>query len=557
MNKILGKLNLGSKDEGPPPKEPTEEELKEIRAQYSEAGQDQVFSFYDELSTAEKEELYNRLASIDPNHINQITEKALNPPKDDSKEETKLEPLPDSATASILDSKSEDIEKWYQSGLDLVAEGQVAVVLMAGGQGTRLGSSAPKGCFNIGLPSQKSLFQIQAERIWKVQQLAEKKSRKKNVVIPWYVMTSGPTRGPTENFFEEHEYFGLSKDDVVIFEQGILPCISNEGKIMMESKSKVAVAPDGNGGIYQALLTSNVRSDMRKRGIEHIHAYCVDNCLVKVADPVFLGFAAAKDVDIATKVVRKRSAKESVGLILLKNGKPDVVEYSEIDDATAEAKDPKQPDILKFRAANIVNHYYSFRFLETIEEWSHKLPHHVAKKKIPCIDNEKGEQIKPDKPNGIKLEQFVFDVFPMLDLEKFASMEVKREDEFSPLKNAKGTGEDDQDTSKKDVMQQGERWVKSCGGSIESEGGSDALGVEVSPLISYVCHFRRYFDLSGRADSIAGRRRSGFPAWQDYQGPSSHRERRREIKGQPDSTLQRCSTTLRTLNKVETTSIDP
>ena len=494
MNKLLDKLNLGSKDEGPPPKEPTEEELKEIRKQYSEAGQDQVFSFYDELSTAEKEELYNRLTSIDPNHINQITEKALNPPKDDNKEETKLEPLPDSATASILDSKSEDIEKWYQSGLDLVAEGQVAVVLMAGGQGTRLGSSAPKGCFNIDLPSQKSLFQIQAERIWKVQQLAEKKSGKKNIVIPWYVMTSGPTRGPTEQFFEEHQYFGLSKDDVVIFEQGILPCISNEGKIMMESKSKVAVAPDGNGGIYQALLTSNVRTDMRKRGIKHIHAYCVDNCLVKVADPVFLGFAAAKDVDIATKVVRKRSAKESVGLILLKNGKPDVVEYSEIDDATAEAKDPKQPDILKFRAANIVNHYYSFRFLETIEEWSHKLPHHVAKKKIPCIDTEKGEQIKPDKPNGIKLEQFVFDVFPMLDLEKFASMEVKREEEFSPLKNAKGTGEDDQDTSKKDIMQQGERWVKNCGGSIESEGGPEALGVEISPLISYVRYLERYID---------------------------------------------------------------
>lgn len=128
---------------------------------------------------------------------------------------------------------------------------------------------------------------------------------------------------------------------------------------------------------------------MRKRGIKHIHAYCVDNCLVKVADPVFLGFSASKDVDIATKVVRKRSAKESVGLILLKNGKPDVVEYSEIDTDTAEAKDPKQPDILKYRAANIVNHYYSFRFLESIEEWAHKLPHHVARKKIPYVDTEK------------------------------------------------------------------------------------------------------------------------------------------------------------------------
>ena len=225
---------------------------------------------------------------------------------------------------------------------------------------------------------------------------------------------------------------------------------------------------------------------MRKRGIQHIHAYCVDNCLVKVADPVFLGFSAAKDVDIATKVVRKRSAKESVGLILLKNGKPDVVEYSEIDQTTAEAKDPKQPQILKYRAANIVNHYYSFRFLETIEEWAHQLPHHVARKKIPYVDVESGETIKPDKPNGIKLEQFVFDVFPRLELEKFACMEIKREDEFSPLKNGKGSGEDDPDTSKKDILDQGKKWIQSVGGSVVSESGVDEAGVEVSPLISYV-----------------------------------------------------------------------
>jgi len=410
----------------------------------------------------------------------------LNPPKpteEDKAQESGLEPLPESATASILDSKPEDIEKWYQSGLDLISENKVGVVLMAGGQGTRLGSSDPKGCFNIGLPSEKSLFKIQAERIRKIEHLAHKKS-KRDVVVPWYVMTSGPTRGPTEKYFKENDYFGLKAENVMIFEQGVLPCISNEGKILLESKSSVAVAPDGNGGIYQAIVTSSVMEDMRKRGVQHVHAYCVDNCLVKVADPVFIGFAASKDVDIATKVVRKRSAKESVGLILLKNGKPDVVEYSEIDAETAEAKDPKQQDILKFRAANIVNHYYSFRFLESIPEWAHKLPHHVARKKIPYVDTEKGTTVKPEKPNGIKLEQFVFDVFPMLDLKKFACMEVRREDEFSPLKNAKGTGEDDPDTSKRDIMQQGERWAKAAGAVVVSEG--DESGIEISPLVSYV-----------------------------------------------------------------------
>lgn len=223
---------------------------------------------------------------------------------------------------------------------------------------------------------------------------------------------------------------------------------------------------------------------MQKRGIKHIHAYCVDNCLVRVADPTFIGFSASKDVDIATKVVRKRNAKESVGLILQKNGKPDVVEYSEIDSDTAEAKDSKDSSLLKFRAANIVNHYYSYRFLESIPEWVHKLPHHVARKKIPYVDTEKGETIKPEKPNGIKLEQFVFDCFPFLSMDKFACMEVKREDEFSPLKNATGTGEDDADTSKRDIFRQGTRWIQEAGAVVESED-NDA-GVEVSPKISYV-----------------------------------------------------------------------
>lgn len=147
--------------------------------------------------------------------------------------------MPEDATSSVLDSSSENLDKWYASGLDLVAENKVAVVLMAGGQGTRLGSSAPKGCFDIGLPSKKSLFQLQGERIARVERLASKKHGKDNVTVPWYVMTSGPTRGPTAKFFEENNYFGLKKENVVIFEQGVLPCISNEGKILLESKSKV------------------------------------------------------------------------------------------------------------------------------------------------------------------------------------------------------------------------------------------------------------------------------------------------------------------------------
>ncbi|KAK0384044.1 hypothetical protein NLU13_8133 [Sarocladium strictum] len=483
MDKLRQKLAGGSKSDGARP-EPSQDALNNLKEKYEKAGQSQVFTFYDSLSTEDKASLFEQLEGFDPEHINEITDRALNPPKEDGDEpgDDNLEPLPDSATASILDSKEEDIEKWYESGLDLIAANKVGVVLMAGGQGTRLGSSAPKGCYDIGLPSHKSLFQIQAERIRKVEELAAAKagSAKGSVVVPWYVMTSGPTRGPTEAFFKEHNYFGLNEEQVFVFEQGVLPCISNENKILLESKSKVAVAPDGNGGLYQALVLSGAIDDMRKRGIQHIHAYCVDNCLVKVADPVFIGFSAAKDVDIATKVVRKRNANESVGLILSKNGKANVVEYSEIDKETAEAEDPKQPGVLKFRAANIVNHYYSFRFLESIPQWAHKLPHHVARKKIPSVNLETGETVKPEKPNGIKLEQFVFDCFPNLPLEKFACMEVRREDEFSPLKNAPGTGEDDPGSSKRDITTQGLRWAQAAGATVIADGG-----VEVSPLISY------------------------------------------------------------------------
>lgn len=476
------------------PQPPTTEQLAELKHKYTLAGQDQVFTFYDSLSSTEQASLFQQLSLFDPTYINTIAAKALAPPKPEDGGEAKpsLEPLPASARASIMDSKPEDIDRWYSEGLDLIAANKVAVVLMAGGQGTRLGSSAPKGCFDIGLPSSKSLFQIQGERIRKIEELAAKKAGTgTNVTVPWYVMTSGPTRGPTEQYFKEHNYFGLKPENVVIFEQGVLPCISNDGKILLESKSRVAVAPDGNGGIYNALVESKVLDDMKTRGIEHIHAYCVDNCLVKVADPVFIGFSAAANVDIATKVVRKRNATESVGLIVCKNGKPDVVEYSEIDPAIAAEEDPKQPGVLKFRAANIVNHYYSFRFLESIPQWAKTLPHHVARKKIPYADLESGETVKPAKPNGIKLEQFVFDVFPMLDMSKFACMEVRREDEFSPLKNARGTGEDDPDTSKYDIMSQGRRWMEAAGATVVSE--DPKAGVEISPLKSYVSAELRLF----------------------------------------------------------------
>ncbi|KAK9488922.1 nucleotide-diphospho-sugar transferase [Lipomyces starkeyi] len=459
--------------------------LEELQETYATAGQSQVFTFYDSLDESSQKLLISQLATIDPARVSRIAETVLSQgPESDP---TEITPLPESATASVLTAPPSQIEEWENIGTSLIAQNSVAVVLLAGGQGTRLGSSAPKGCFDIGLPSHKSLFELQAERIVSLQNLVQNRTGKTEVIIPWYIMTSGPTRAPTESFFKEHSYFGLDPSNIKFFEQGVLPCIDNSGKILLEGKDKVAVAPDGNGGIYRALVQEDVLLDFAKRGIKHVHAYCVDNCLVRMADPVFLGFAESRGVLVATKSVPKRHPKENVGLIVAKDGHPAVIEYSEISEEMAHrtvVDSESGKKVLAFRAANIVNHYYSVEYLNTIPTWSENyLPYHIARKKIPCVELETGESISPSKPNGIKMEQFIFDCFPQLDFAQFANLEVRREDEFSPLKNKAGTvGEDDADTSRADLLKQGKRWVVAAGATVSD----NVAGVEVPPLISYV-----------------------------------------------------------------------
>lgn len=219
--------------------EPASEDVEKLRELYKKADQQHVFKYYDELNTEGKAQLYNQLDQLTrPDEVNQLFEKISR--NDDSKQPS-IEPLPAEASGSLLEASKEDVEGWYNAGLNLIAENKVGVILMAGGQGTRLGSSDPKGCFDIGLPSKKSLFQIQGERILKVQELAKRRAKKDSTpTVPWYVMTSGPTRGPTEKYFKCNNYFGLSPENIIIFEQGVLPCISNEGKILMETKEKVS-----------------------------------------------------------------------------------------------------------------------------------------------------------------------------------------------------------------------------------------------------------------------------------------------------------------------------
>jgi len=217
--------------------------------------------------------------------------------------------------------------------------------------------------------------------------------------------------------------------------------------------------------------------DLAKRKILYVHAYCVDNCLVRVADPVFLGYGIQKQADCAAKVVPKASPTESVGVVAYRGHKYGVVEYSEISSDQAERRDPETGE-LSFRAGNIANHFYTTTFLNKVESFEEELAFHIARKKIPHVNLESGESVKPSKPNGMKLEMFVFDVFPFT--ESFAVLEVERKEEFSPLKNAPGTGSDDPETSRRDLLAQHKRFLEAAGAQVK-----DGIEIEISPLVSY------------------------------------------------------------------------
>lgn len=267
---------------------------------------------------------------------------------------------------------------------------------------------------------------------------------------------------------------------------GTLPCLTFDGKIMLETKGSVAVAPDGNGGVYAALRGSGALANMAERKVEFLHAYCVDNCLVRVADPVFIGYCVSKNADCGAKVVRKKSFDEPVGVICLRNQAFNVVEYSEISPEVARAINPKNGQ-LAFGAGNIANHFYTLDFLNRAEAFECELEYHIARKKIKTLDLQSGEVVAPKQVNGMKLEAFVFDVFPFT--ERMAVFEVDRQDEFSPLKNAPGSGADCPETSRRDILLQHVRFIEAAGGKVvvgeEDTQIEGAPTLELSPLVTY------------------------------------------------------------------------
>lgn len=435
------------------------------------SGQEHLLDFLSD-DPHERETYLKELLTIDYEEMRELFQRATeNSGAQVQKLDDLMRPLAEDQIEAEVRADPGRLEEYRTRGLEEISKGHVGVILMAGGQGSRLGVSYPKGMYDVGLQSKKTLFQLQAERILKVQQLAAQRHGRHGA-ITWYIMTSAPTYDETLNFLKSNKYFGLNEKDVVIFKQGLLPCFNFDGKILLSRKNELALAPDGNGGIYKALEVNGVLDDFKKRGVLYLHCHSVDNILVKVADPVFVGYCVVKSADVGAKVVQKNSPTECVGVLCLVENKVQVVEYSEITEKTANLKNPDGE--LTFNAGNICNHFFSAEFLRRIAKL--QMPLHVAKKKIPHVSNS-GEFVKPTEPNGIKIEKFVFDVFAFAD--KFVAWEVPRESEFSALKNADSAGKDCPATAKQDLYRLHKNYLQRAG--VEVVGDE----VEIPPSVSY------------------------------------------------------------------------
>ena len=399
-----------------------EDKLEEVKAILKKYGQEHLLTHYEKLDETHKEKLLEQIEEINFELINSLYKNTKKEIKNSKDEITPIE---------YLDKfKLGDKYKYYENlGKTAIKEGKLAAVTMAGGQGTRLGHNAPKGTYDIGLESHKSLFELLCDGI-------KKAGKKYGVTIPWFIMTSKENNDATLEFFREHKYFGYEKDkNLFFFVQGELPMIDTEGKILIGEDGLIKLAADGHGGVYESLVKNKMTKKMRELGVEWVFIGGVDNCLVKMVDPVLMGIAIDKKVTVACKSVVKANPQEKVGVFCRRNGKPNVIEYSEITEKMAEARD-KNGELL-YGESHILCNLFSVDAIERMG--AEPLPYHVAYKKAKFLDKN-GNLVIPNSPNAYKFEAFLFDAFSEVD--DMAILRVKREEEFAPVKNADSAGVD-------------------------------------------------------------------------------------------------------------------
>ena len=381
--------------------------------------QEHIIKLLEKINEEQKSELIEQINHID---FHQIMELYDNTKKEIEIKENKIEPLQYLDKAKLTPEQREEFEKL---GEEVIRNNQYAVVTMAGGQGTRLGHSGPKGTFKLDVYGKgKYLFEILAENL-------KEANKKYNVSIPWYIMTSRENNKQTVEFLEKNNYFGYNKNDVIIFTQSELPLVDTEGKLLINKDMKIKEASDGNGGTYSSLRASGSLADMKERGIKWVFIGGVDNVLLKMADTILLGMAVKKGVQIASKSVVKANPHEKVGVFCKMNGHPKVIEYAELPEKMAEEIDDNGE--LKYGESHIMCNLYTIDAIEKVSKET--LMYHSAFKKNSYID-EDGKEVIPEEPNSYKFESFIFDAFEFFD--DIAILRGKREDDFAPVKNKDG-----------------------------------------------------------------------------------------------------------------------
>ncbi|MFZ5494087.1 MAG: UTP--glucose-1-phosphate uridylyltransferase [Verrucomicrobiota bacterium] len=439
---------------------------------YRNAGQGQVFAFWEQLSAAARAELLSQAAEVDLAEVERLNRELVFKTAGGGANLDGLAPAP----VTRLPEHGGDAAAWARAlaaGEAALRAGRVAAFTVAGGQGTRLGYDGPKGTFAITPLKRKPLFQVFAEKI-------QATGRRYGKPLHWFIMTSHANHVQTEAFFAEHRFFGLDKARVHFFRQGRMPAVGYDGKILLETRGTLALSPDGHGGSLRALHRSGALDLMKSEGVDTLSYFQVDNPLVRCVDPAFIGFHLTAGSEMSSKMVPKAYPEEKVGHFCLQDGRIVVVEYSDMP--MSMQKETKADGSLRYGAGSIAIHVIDREFARRMASGGAgvALPFHRADKKIATVDAA-GNPVKPAKANGVKFEMFVFDALPFA--KNSIVIETARADDFSPVKNAEGV--DSPKTCREDQMRQWARWLKAAGVPVATDAtGLPPFALEISPLFA-------------------------------------------------------------------------
>jgi UDP-N-acetylglucosamine/UDP-N-acetylgalactosamine diphosphorylase len=442
---------------------PTREELA---AQLAPHGQSRLLRFWDELDAAARGKLAAQLSAIDFRRISSLYHQGAGG-CDWAALARCASPPPAMRLAERQSSSGRfSAAAARQRSAESLAAGKVGVLLVAGGQGSRLGFEHPKGLYEIGPVSNASLLQIHFEKALAV-------ARRFGAAVPIYMMTSPATHEEQTEFLQRHERFGLPADDVVVFCQGTMPAMdAATGKLLLSAKDSLFLSPDGHGGTVAALAASGAIDHMRRRGIEHLYYLQVDNPLTPICDAGFLGYHLLADSELTSMAIAKQTPQDRLGVFAMIDGHMHVIEYSDLPDDVADERDASGS--LKFWAGSIAVHVFSVAFLERALSLRDALPFHIARKKVPYID-ELGRLVEPQQPNALKFERFIFDLLP--HARNSLVVEFAEADVFAPLKNAPGAARDTPEYVQRFMVAQYRQWLEAAGTRV-----AEGVEVEISPL---------------------------------------------------------------------------